>query len=64
MDVADGFDHFPQFIKSIMSYVQRTFVPGYNYPEDIYEYWSVLKEQKKQKDSVKPQDGGYVQKPI
>ena len=64
MDIADGFDHFPQFIKSIMSYVQRTFVPGYNYPEDIYEYWSVLEEQKKQKDSDKPQDGGYVQKPI
>ena len=64
MVVADGFDHFPQFIKSIMSYVQRTFVPGYNYPEDIYEYWSVLEEQKKQKDSDKPQDGDCRQNNI
>ena len=64
MDVADGFDHFPEFIKSIMSYVQRTIVPGYNYPEDIYEYWSVLEEQKKQKESVKPQDGDCRQNNI
>ena len=63
-EFADYFYNMPQFLKSIMGYLQRVPFQEPNYTEDIDEFWTELKEQKNQIDSVKPQDGGYVQKPI